>query len=98
MNEWCEHCYLRDEKPCAECGICFPGHRNFRKTLRAQLPTTTNADRIRAMSDDELDQFIRGVFDMGQAQTTIRKLGNTTDMFEWGLDWLQRPAMEAHYE
>lgn len=67
-------------------------YRMGAEALHAQRPTVTNADRVRAMSDDELDQFIRGVFDMGQAQATIRQLGNATDMFEWGLDWLQRPV------
>lgn len=49
MNKWCERCYLRDAKPCAECSTCFPGHRNFRQAVRAQRQTVTNADRIRAM-------------------------------------------------
>ena len=52
---------LRDAKPCMECSMCMSVDSHFRpiqKTLKK-----TNADRIRAMTDEELaDIFLRADF------------------------------------
>ena len=53
----------------------------------------TNADRIRAMTDEELADFIDKCEGMGFADSSIarEKNGYRIDM----LDWLQQPAKEA---
>jgi hypothetical protein len=49
MDKYCEHCYLRDAKPCMECSTCNPGHRNFRP---APVSPPTNAAFIAHSRDD----------------------------------------------
>lgn len=57
----CNICYLRDAKPCYECSACMAGDCHFRPAPKAKKQS--NADRIRAMSDEELaDIFLRADF------------------------------------
>lgn len=53
----CEYCYLQNARPCYECSACMSGDDHFRpaKPGKKQM---TNADRIRAMSDEELVKMI----------------------------------------
>ena len=48
---------------------------------------TTNADRIRAMNDDELAEYIAGIIDDANSGSVI--YSNRTE--EW-LEWLKQPA------
>ena len=48
----------------------------------------TNADRIRAMSDEELKKFLSFIYGSGTND------GNMRDGFIWGADWLRQPAEE----
>lgn len=47
----CNICYLRDAKPCYECSACMAGDSHFRPAPKAKKQS--NADRIRAMSDED---------------------------------------------
>lgn len=47
-----------------------------------RIPTVTNADRIRAMTDDELAKFISG---------KARGFGEEYEGYMSALDWLQEP-------
>ena len=42
---------------------CSLGECDQPETCTAYVPVVTNADRIRAMSDEELAEFICGIFD-----------------------------------
>ena len=57
----------------------------------------TNADRIRAMSDEELAEFL---WNFNLADVSTDKLGEFgPHMFRYRLkDWLQQPAEEADHE
>lgn len=80
----CNICYLRDAKPCYECSACMAGDCHFRPAPKAKKQS--NADRIRAMSDEELaDWAIYKAPNIGKRYTDSR-LGL--------LDWLQQPAEE----
>lgn len=48
----------------------------------------TNADRIRAMSDEELQKFLNSIYSAGTRD------GNMRDGFSWDLEWLRKPARE----
>lgn len=52
----CNNCALRDAKPCMECSMCMSGDSHFKSIPK--VIKKTNADRIRAMSDEELSEFI----------------------------------------
>lgn len=46
----------------------------------------TNADRIRSMSDEELQKFLNTIYSAGTRD------GNMRDGFVWGIEWLRKPA------
>ena len=76
----CNICYLRDAKPCYECSACMAGDSHFRPAPKAKKQS--NADRIRAMSDEELAREINLMFKCDP---------NWQREF---LNWLQQPAEE----
>lgn len=88
MDKYCERCYLQDAKPCMECSVCNPGHRNFRP---ATTPTFTNADCIRGMSDEEMVKFLQEPF---CDRRTGKECKETFcgDCDACMLDWLRQPA------
>ena len=53
----CEYCYLKNARPCYECSACMSGDDHFRPA-KLEKKRTTNADRIRAMSDEELAEWL----------------------------------------
>ena len=53
----CEYCYLKNARPCYECSACMSGDDHFRPA-KPEKKRTTNADRIRAMSDEELAEML----------------------------------------
>ena len=57
----------------------------------------TNADRIRAMTDEELAEFL---WDFNLADVSTGKMGEFgPHMFRYRLkDWLQQPAEEADHD
>ena len=56
----------------------------------------TNADRIRAMSDEELVEFIKNI----KVRAALCKAVKNNDAFEelCSAEWLQQPAEENDYE
>lgn len=65
--------------------------------LNAKRKPPTNADRIRAMSDKELAEFL---WDFNLADVSTVKMGEFgPHMFRYRLkEWLQQPAEEDDYE
>ena len=59
------------------------------------IPVPTNADRIRAMSDEELVEFIKNI----KVRAALCKAVKNNDAFEklCSAEWLQQPAEEADY-
>ena len=60
------------------------------------IPVPTNADRIRAMSDEELVEFIKNI----KVRAALCKAVGNNDAFEelCSAEWLQRPAEEDKHE
>ena len=80
----CENCTKYDDCRTGS-GLTWP--------CGAYVPkSVTNADRIRAMSDEELDMFLRKV----KNRARIIALGNKPELLKElvNMDWLQSPAEE----
>ena len=54
----------------------------------------TNADRIRAMSDEELNELFHEIYNAGAEDAVAYEWGQRTNSFEWTVEWLQKPAEE----
>ena len=54
----------------------------------------TNSDRIRAMSDEELEDLFREVYNAGCDDATAWEWGIRQNTFIWDEEWLKQPAEE----
>ena len=52
----------------------------------------TNADRIRSMTDDELNDLFHEIYNSGVDDASSYEWGQRTNSFEWTMEWLQKPA------
>ena len=52
----------------------------------------TNADKIRSMNDDELNDLFHEIYNAGAEDAVAYEWGQRTDSFEWTMEWLQQPA------
>ena len=52
----------------------------------------SNADRIRSMSDDELNDLFNEIYNAGVDDASSYEWGHRKNSFEWTMDWLQKPA------
>ena len=52
----------------------------------------TNADRIRSMSDEELNDLFNEIYNAGVEDAVSYEWGQRTNSFEWTMEWLQQPA------
>ena len=57
----------------------------------------TNADRIRSMTDDELNDLFHEIYNSGVDDASSYEWGQRTNSFEWTMEWLQKPAEENDY-
>ena len=58
----------------------------------------TNADRIRAMSDEELNELFHEIYNAGAEDAVAYEWGQRTNSFEWTTEWLQQPAGEEDHD
>lgn len=54
--------------------------------------TNTNADRIRSMTDDELNELFHEIYNSGVDDASSYEWGHRKNSFEWTMEWLQQPA------
>ena len=52
----------------------------------------TNAQKIRSMSDDELNELFHEIYNAGVDDAFEYEWGHRTNSFEWTMEWLQQPA------
>ena len=52
----------------------------------------TNADRIRSMADDELNDLFHDIYNAGVDDASSYEWGHRNNSFEWTMDWLQQPS------
>ena len=90
----CEYCYLKNARPCYECSACMSGDDHFRPA-KPEKKRTTNADRIRAMSDEELaEQLIQYRDDWADYCTHKGCYATQKEAVEAETEWLKQPAEE----
>ena len=78
VNDWCEKVIdSPDQDMQRDC-------QHFREK--------TNADRIRSMTDDELNDLFNDIYNAGVDDAVEYEWGHRTNSFEWTMDWLQQPA------
>ena len=85
-----KHCRICHNTSCSNHGknISFLGEGwkcNY-------IPVPTNADRIRSMTDDELNDLFNDIYNAGAEDAVAYEWGKRTNSFEWTMDWLQQPA------
>ena len=66
----------------------YPPYLDYPKPYKPQ----TNADRIRSMSDDELNDLFHKIYNAGAKDASAYEWGQRTNSFEWTMDWLQMPT------
>ena len=66
----------------------YPPYLDYPKPYKPQ----TNADRIRSMSDDELNDLFYEIYNAGVEDASSYEWGQRTNSFEWTMDWLQMPT------
>ena len=75
-------------RPCYDDGKChYKGECGHKAPL-------TNADRIRAMNDEELNALFHEIYNAGAEDAVAYEWGQRTNSFEWTMEWLQQPAEE----
>ena len=52
----------------------------------------TNAQKIRSMTDDELNDLFHDIYNAGVDDAVEYEWGHRTNSFEWTMEWLQKPA------
>ena len=65
-----------------ECPVC--GHKT-------NMPQT-NAERIRSMTDDELNDLFHEIYNAGVDDAAAYEWGQRVNRFEWTMEWLKQPA------
>ena len=53
-----------------------------------------NAQKIRSMTDDELNELFHEIYNAGAEDAVSYVWGNRTNNFEWTMEWLQQTAGE----
>ena len=68
-------------------------HREgFTYSIEKGCESMNNADKIRSMSDDELNELFRDIYNAGVDDASSYEWGHRTNSFEWTMEWLQQPA------
>ena len=83
ITELCVNCKQNNR-----CTMCW-------KTSNKKCPhfvQKTNADRIRSMTDDELNDLFHDIYNAGAEYSVAYEWGQRTNSFEWTMEWLQQPA------
>lgn len=88
---------MADFLRCKDCkhdkGKCVGVSRRARHKNCFEPKVMTNADRIRAMSDEELAELFRDVYNAGGEYAENWYLsGSRTSCFDWDEEWLRQPA------
>lgn len=66
----------------------YPPYLDYPKPCKAQ----TNADKIRSMTDDELNDLFHEIYNAGVDDASSYEWGHRKNSFEWTMEWLQHPA------
>ena len=70
----------------------------YEKATGKKFCGKTNAQKIRAMSDEELNELFHEIYNAGAEDSVAYEWGQRTNSFEWTMEWLQQPAEEDGHE
>ena len=91
---WTDGRFISD----ASASVC-PNHETVKESaaylcgvLDERKRMQTNADRIRSMSDEELNDLFHEIYNAGVDDASSYEWGQRTNSFEWTMEWLQKPA------
>ena len=70
----------------------YPPYLDYPKPYKA----LTNGDRIRSMTDDELNEMFHEIYNAGAEDAVAYGWGQRANSFEWTLEWLQQPTEVDH--
>ena len=51
-----------------------------------------NADKIRSMTDEELNDLFHEIYDAGEEDAVAYDWGHRQNSFKWTVEWLKQPA------
>ena len=66
----------------------------YEKATGKKFDAKTNAQKIRAMNDEELNELFHEIYNAGAEDAVAYEWGQRTNSFEWTMEWLQKPAGE----
>ena len=69
----------------------------FTCPIKKGCASMNNADKIRSMTDDELNDLFHDIYDSGAYDAVSYGCGHQTNSFEWTMEWLQQPVEEDDY-
>ena len=69
----------------------------YEKATGKKFCGKTNAQKIRAMNDEELNELFHEIYNAGAEDAVAYEWGQRTNSFEWTMEWLQQPAEEDDY-
>ena len=64
----------------------------FTYPIKKGCENMNNADKIRSMTDDELNELFHEIYNAGVDDASSYEWGQRTNSFEWTMDWLQKTA------
>ena len=64
----------------------------FTYPIKKGCEIMNNADKIRTMTDDELNDLFHEIYNAGVDDAVEYEWGHRTNSFEWTMEWLQKPA------
>ena len=64
----------------------------WEKYFASSTKEKTNADRIRSMTDEELNELFYDIYNAGAEDAVAYEWGQRTNSFEWTMEWLKQPA------
>lgn len=64
----------------------------FTYPIKKGCVSMNNADKIRSMTDDELNELLHEIYNAGVEDAVSYEWGHRTNSFEWTMEWLQKSA------
>ena len=64
----------------------------FTYPIKKGYAIMNNADKIRSMTDEELNELFHDTYNAGAEDAVAYEWGQRANSFEWTMEWLQQPA------
>lgn len=73
-------------------GEIYPCKADIFQKIYTEDKPKTNADRIRSMTDEELNELFHDIYNAGAEDAVAYEWGQRANSFEWTMEWLQQLA------